>query len=297
MGSITEPKGIIYCAENKVTGMKYFGQTVRPLEDRIKAHYQAAKKAKHKFAKALREYEKETWEWSVVIEVEVSKLNDYEVYFIAHFDTQKNGLNTHHGGAIWESSPGYSNELFTLYHPAKGLVSKTKLEWIQQDKAFYKLSELVKGTRSHIKGWVTQENVENYNARIVDVYDFYHADFGAVTCTTSELRKKYLPKECNRKSVYELATGKIKAYLHWILAENKEQYEELVSSKRRHNQQVTLKHNLYGVITATRTEFKERFSLYHCDIYGIVSERRLQSKGWSLVKEEANASNSEEQTR
>ena len=285
MYSTTEPKGIIYCAENEITGMKYFGQTVRSLEDRIKAHYQAAKKANHKFAKALREYPKETWRWSAVIEVEVSKLNDYEVYFIAHFDTQKNGLNTHHGGAIWESTPGYSNELFSLYHPAKGVVSKTKLEWIQQDKAFYKLSELVKGIRSHIKGWVTEENAVNYNARIIDTYDFYHVDFGVVTCTTAELRKDYLPTTHNRKAVYELATGKVKTYLDWVLAENKEQYEELVSSKRRHNQQITLRHDVHGIVTATRTEFRDRFNLYHCDIYCIISGRRLQSKGWSLVKE------------
>lgn len=66
--------GIIYKAENLVTGEVYIGQTKKPLCEKKRDHvYEAFKRyATNKFHKALREFGLKNFDWSIVDEC-----NDY----------------------------------------------------------------------------------------------------------------------------------------------------------------------------------------------------------------------------
>ena len=72
--------GIIYQAYNTLTRKSYVGQTVRSLAMRKYSHYHAAKVKKHKFAQALKKYAKRDWVWSILIEVPIKYLDEWEIF-------------------------------------------------------------------------------------------------------------------------------------------------------------------------------------------------------------------------
>ena len=89
--------GIIYKAENLVTGEVYIGQSKKPLCEKKRDHvYEAFKRqATNKFHKALREFGLKLFSWSIVDECnDCALLSKMEKKYIKKYDSIKNGYNT-----------------------------------------------------------------------------------------------------------------------------------------------------------------------------------------------------------
>ena len=89
--------GIIYKAENLVTGEVYIGQSKKPLCEKKRDHvYEAFKRfAPNKFHKALREFGLKNFLWSVVDECsDYTRLSKMEKKYIKKYDSINNGYNT-----------------------------------------------------------------------------------------------------------------------------------------------------------------------------------------------------------
>jgi group I intron endonuclease len=92
---------IIYKITNKINDKSYIGQTIQNLNKRWKNHcYDALKKLdKFKFYNAIRKYGKDCWSLEIIEEVDNEVLlNEREYYWIAYYDTFKNGYNSTSGG-------------------------------------------------------------------------------------------------------------------------------------------------------------------------------------------------------
>ena len=102
--------GIIYKAENLLTGKVYIGQTECTLEERIKNHYNQMHKSMmstdvecnyESFAFELHNYEKETFIWDIIDRVSItSELNEREIYWISYYNATDEdfGYNKSAGG-------------------------------------------------------------------------------------------------------------------------------------------------------------------------------------------------------
>lgn len=101
-------KGIIYIATNLFNGRSYIGQTRGTLDNRIRQHYQDAKKSEsvNTFHYALAQYGRSGFEWKVLDEFEGTKeevihaLNVAEEYHILKSKTRisEGGYNATQGG-------------------------------------------------------------------------------------------------------------------------------------------------------------------------------------------------------
>lgn len=89
-------KGIIYKITNKVNGKSYIGQTRYSLEFRWRQHIH--KKDNTYFHNALRKYGINNFSIEIIEECEISKLNEREIFYIAKFNTFKDGYNLTIGG-------------------------------------------------------------------------------------------------------------------------------------------------------------------------------------------------------
>lgn len=95
--------GIIYCYTNKVNGKKYVGQTINTLTIRSKTDG-SGYSTKHKFGKAIAKYGWDAFEGEVLetVEAEVGSIKEQldalERFYIAKFDSYKNGYNSTPGG-------------------------------------------------------------------------------------------------------------------------------------------------------------------------------------------------------
>ncbi|KKL81171.1 hypothetical protein LCGC14_1997450, partial [marine sediment metagenome] len=85
--------GVIYKATNKITGKSYIGQSSRTLSARIYEHYRDCKKHNYHFARALRKYKKENWNWCVIVTVPLDNLNEAEKLWIIELDPINDGYN------------------------------------------------------------------------------------------------------------------------------------------------------------------------------------------------------------
>lgn len=92
--------GTIYLITNIITGEQYVGQTRRSFSERINQHIRAAADGKIKYAlySAMRKYGIENFKWEVIEEPNVDDLNIREKFWIAYYDTYKNGYNETTGG-------------------------------------------------------------------------------------------------------------------------------------------------------------------------------------------------------
>ena len=90
---------IIYKITNTITGKAYIGQTVETLEKRWQRHCKSASQYSNHFMRAIKKYGTDCWRFEILEEVnDVELLNEREVYWIAYFETFKNGYNSTTGG-------------------------------------------------------------------------------------------------------------------------------------------------------------------------------------------------------
>lgn len=157
-------KAIIYCAENTISGKKYIGKTIRSLENRIQEHFRKTVKYDYKFSRALKCYPCDSWQWSILAEVDIEKANEYERFFISDLDTYSNGYNSTPGGEIDDAkySPTYNPEICHVYHPLHGTISGTRSELANQYPELLNLRKLISDNRKQLSGWVLAENKDSY---------------------------------------------------------------------------------------------------------------------------------------
>lgn len=89
-------KGIIYKITNKVNNKVYIGQTRYTLEFRWRQHQH--KKDNTYFHNAIHKYGIENFNLEILEECDIELLNSREIYYIAKYDSFKNGYNLTIGG-------------------------------------------------------------------------------------------------------------------------------------------------------------------------------------------------------
>lgn len=130
-------KGIIYKITNKVNGKSYIGQTRYTLEFRWRQHIH--KKDNTYFHNAIKKYGFENFTLEILEECPVSNLNEREIFYIAKYNTFKDGYNLTIGGdgnrrLLLDNSydeikelylSGFSsNKIATLYNVDKASIIK-----------------------------------------------------------------------------------------------------------------------------------------------------------------------------
>lgn len=90
----------IYCATNKANGKKYVGKWSGSMEALLMRHKSSAKSGKLVFAKAIRKYGWDSFEWDVLFSgrVNVEEVSKREVQFIEELGTYRDGYNMTPGG-------------------------------------------------------------------------------------------------------------------------------------------------------------------------------------------------------
>lgn len=93
-------KGFIYKITNRVNGKVYIGQTRFTVEHRFKQHLKNynIEHRKQPLYKAFAEYGIENFIVEPIEKVDCDKLDEREIYWIAYYDSFKNGYNANRGG-------------------------------------------------------------------------------------------------------------------------------------------------------------------------------------------------------
>jgi len=217
-------KAIIYCAENLISGKKYIGKTSRSLENRMKDHFRHTIKYTHHFANALKYYPRDSWEWTILAEVDCDKVDEYERFFIADLDTCNidKGYNTSKGGGIeGVNNLAYNPEIITLYNLKYGEVKGTRLQLKMLYPELDRIRDLISGKRKHLNGWVlgkNRDNLINRNKR-GKLVTLTHEKYGTFTLLQQEFVTRF---NLTRVGVSILVAGKQKTHRGWKLIGVKE---------------------------------------------------------------------------
>lgn len=93
--------GYIYCISNDINNNKYVGKTIRSIKERFQEHCRDFRKyecEKRPLYSAMKKYGTEHFFVEQLEEVEISKLEEREQYWINKLDTYNNGYNATIGG-------------------------------------------------------------------------------------------------------------------------------------------------------------------------------------------------------
>ena len=172
-------KGIIYKITNKVNNKSYIGQTRQSIQFRWNQHIN--KKDKTYFHNAIHKYGKDNFEISVLEECDVKDLDAKEIFYIAKYDTFKNGYNLTIGGdgnrrllldtkydEIKELylSGFSSNKIATLYNVDKSTIVKILLGLgvkIRSNKLNINNQEFLELVRDYKSGYSLKELAKRYD--------------------------------------------------------------------------------------------------------------------------------------
>ena len=112
-------KGFIYKITNRVNNKVYIGQTHFTVEHRYKQHIKNfnIEHRQQPLYKAFAKYGIENFNVETIEEVECEKLNEREIYWIAYYDSFKNGYNATLGGngKIYQWTDSQYEEIKSLY--------------------------------------------------------------------------------------------------------------------------------------------------------------------------------------
>lgn len=270
--------GIVYLAKNKISGKCYVGQTTRTLEIRKVEHLKGTIKDGFKFGRALRKYPIDSWEWSILIEVDAADLDENERFFIKDLNSNKNGYNCNDGGGFKGiGNPRYDTTIYELWHPEFGEIKETISDLCKRHNSFSKhFYLLLKGERQHINNYVLLKNKDKYQD-IIKTYDFYHPEVGIITCTTKELFDTYRHHFSDSENcLYTLTNKRVKIHFGWVLAENKDNYKDILDPSGY----LTLWHPELGTKTMKRSEWKKQYKIADSAMTYLINGRYKSSHGW-----------------
>jgi hypothetical protein len=125
-------------------------------------------------------------------------------------------------------------------------------------------------------------NSIKYSSNICSVYK---PEFGTLTGTKSELARQHPELE----EIRHLINGNRIHIKGWILNENKDRYQEIISMRNRNGILITLAHKEYGEHTLLQSEFVKRFGLHYGGMYGLITGKRKIHKGWVFISVDESA--------
>lgn len=172
-------KGIIYKITNKVNGKSYIGQTRYTLEFRWRQHQH--KRDDTYFHNAIHKYGVDNFSIEILEECDIADLNSREIFYIAKYDSFKNGYNLTIGGdgnrrLLLDSSydeikelylSGFSsNKIATLYKVDKATIVKILKSLdvkIRSNKLNINYQELLELIQDYQSGYSLRELSKRYD--------------------------------------------------------------------------------------------------------------------------------------
>lgn len=174
---------LVYKATNTISGKAYVGLTETTLAKRRARHYWDAKtkNTNRKFLNALNKYSPASWEWDILRECEtVEELNDYEIAFIAQYDTFHNGYNSTTGG-FWHMTDRKINDLPGIKLAALKVGGETRRSQSYKDNMSNAKKEF----------YQTEEGLELRQQKSEKMVEFWNSPEG-------QEQKKILSQKCGR---------------------------------------------------------------------------------------------------
>lgn len=195
-------KGIIYKITNKVNGKSYIGQTRYTLEFRWRQHIH--KKDDTYFHNAIRKYGIESFSLEILEECDYSKLNEREIFYIAKYNTFKEGYNLTIGGdgnrrLLLDNSYDEIKELYL-----SGFSSNKIATLYSVDKA--SIVKILKQLGVKIRSNTLNINKQEFNELIKDYQTGYSLKELAkrYNCTAPGLKEFLLKKGVNLRQRYNI---------------------------------------------------------------------------------------------
>lgn len=147
--------GVIYKITNLINGNAYIGQTSRPLKERWKEH-RTGNYFRQTIDTAIKKYGQENFTIQTLEECPDEKLNEREQYWIAYYNTYKNGYNNTKGGQIYESTRLKEKE-----------IERIITEWKNTDLCLTHFHKYIGHSIETVKNYLLQNGVsqEEINAR------------------------------------------------------------------------------------------------------------------------------------
>lgn len=144
--------GIIYCAQNKVNGKRYIGQSVNSLEQRRRGYLGQARRGRPQpVFDAIREFGEDAFEWSVLFDdVDDEDLDEYEIDAIAVYKTLvPNGYNLSRGGngSSKESRKKLSESKKNLSAETRDKIRQARIGKSHSEETLKKMSDAKKGKK------------------------------------------------------------------------------------------------------------------------------------------------------
>jgi len=106
----------------------------------------------------------------------------------------------------------------------------------------------------------------------------YHPEYGIVEYERKQFVELY---DLSYSGLYKLISKRGNTYKGWVLAENKDRYQNLIEAIPKADL-LTLTHPEYGVHTLLTTEFITRFGISQPSLSLLKCGRLLSCKGWTL---------------
>lgn len=115
----------------------------------------------------------------------------------------------------------------------------------------------------------------------------YHPDYGVKTKTKQEFIYLY---GLSRRCIDYLRKRQLKTHKGWVLAENKDNYPELISARGRGFDSLpritmTLEHPEHGKHTLFSTEFIKKFGLSDSTLCLVRQGKIKKHRGWKIPED------------
>lgn len=158
-------KGIIYKITNKVNGKSYIGQTRYTIEFRWKQHQH--KKDNTYFHNAIHKYGVDNFSIEILEECDIEELNQKEIFYIAKYDTFKNGYNLTIGGdgnrrLLLDDSYNEIKELYLSGFSSNKIATLYKVDKATIIKILKSLDVKLRNNKLNINNQEFLELVEDY---------------------------------------------------------------------------------------------------------------------------------------
>ena len=144
--------GYIYKIQNNINNKVYIGQTIKPIEKRFQQHRNNWNKpyfSQLNLYKAFKKYGIENFSFEPIEEIADDKLDEREKYWIAYYNSYKNGYNSTIGGRSVELYNWDIDEIIQLYY---------------QLRSARKVAEYLHCDHSTIDNILNANNVERYTS-------------------------------------------------------------------------------------------------------------------------------------